>query len=1288
MSLFPSTLTGRILDDGETPPPVIELQGISAGQLATVLTAYTPQTEHTANTAAIGVNAAAIAALQGQVAALPAAPDLTPYALASDLAAAEGSILANASGLEAVNTSLTQGLAGKANQSALDALQVEVNGKSTPASLDLRLANHPTTAAMNSSIASANNATLATVAATYGLKSVVDQLALDVAARQTAADVDQRVATALLPMASTSDLTAAVALRTTPLDVDTKIANALLQYVQQTALDAALALRDGRLDAAEALLAALQAAGYQTSGDVTAALLGYVTQATYDAGQALQDSRLDAADAAILALQSAGPFATSGELSSLQVSLQSAIDGLLAEIATLGGATNLVNAPAWQGEITWDLLAGTNQIRNLHAVAPLSIQLANDNWTLSFSVDSYSTAQTDALLLPKASESWVTTQLGGYYTVLETNDAITAALTNHFTRAEATANLVAGIAECKDYTDTSLLDYSDTAHMTQAIADALVPYGTIVQRDAAIAAALAAYYTSTQTDDAITAGLATIDLSPYWTIPQVQAAITAALVPVTLSNGQSWNGGPTFNLLKGTNVLRNLSVAGALTATFQNLDDTILIESDSYARGETYTQLETAGAITAAIDALNLSQYRTEAQILALIAGELVPYWDQTEVSNFAAGELSNYQTSSQVSSAISSALSSYDNSSQVDNKIITALLDFYTRAETDQAIANAVTAGTDLSAYYTSAQTDQEIADAIAGLVGVYVRWTELQAPIINEINIALLDYDTSAQVDAKISGAGFLDQTAGDARYLVRAPGAESGQIFNLVQEQFTPRIVRNLLLEAPLVGDAILGNQSTLRIRSDSWSKAEADARFLRTNDLGPLDARYFVTTPGAEGGGIFNLAQTQFVPNIIRNLLCQTPLSCQPILGNGSTLQISCDCWSKGQSATRYPLIANFNSLGQRVTDLENSPGVDPSADLTVNSLTATSFVDTPQLQSSAGDLQIQNALVSIRKEDGALLASFADGGISLDRDVTVAAASTLNATTADFAQLLVGSTAASGAFNSSGSVTANLEVASNLRVEAPLVRCDPAASELTIQGGTNGVLVDDTLLVNGAIAPEASLPFLTLSGGSSGVQVLSPLLEQIAVGAPGETTGMVIRNASPTGAASLLLDSNNQNGVAELVVLSGGGVQINSFQQFISFNNTNGIANLAIEPNIGGSNDGEVIFGYGFVNLSDRVLKENIRTIPEEELQETFDAVDPRLYDRIGGGKEQIGFMAQDVQASGKLGATMCKTKNLDGRDLLALDYQKLSVVLWGVVKKLQKRVEKLEKKKSRKGDSD
>ena len=134
------------------------------------------------------------------------------------------------------------------------------------------------------------------------------------------------------------------------------------------------------------------------------------------------------------------------------------------------------------------------------------------------------------------------------------------------------------------------------------------------------------------------------------------------------------------------------------------------------------------------------------------------------------------------------------------------------------------------------------------------------------------------------------------------------------------------------------------------------------------------------PFPEGNGIFSMVQEQFTPRIIRSLLCRSPLSAQPILGNGSTLELECNCWSKAQSDGRYPLVATFNSLGStvtsidgrvstlesqvgaidgRVTALENSGGVAPTADLTVNSLTATSFVETPQLQSAAGDLQIQN-----------------------------------------------------------------------------------------------------------------------------------------------------------------------------------------------------------------------------------------------------------------------------------------------------------------------------------------
>ena len=1169
MSLFPSTLTGRILDDGVTEPPVIELQGISAGQLATVLTAYTPLETTTQNTADIGTNAAAIAALQGQVAALPAAPDLTPYALASDLAAAEGLIAANASGLTAVNTSLTLGLASKANQSALDALQVQVDGKSTPASVHLKLANHPTTAAMNSSIASTNNATLATVAATYALKSVVDQLAIDVAARQTAADVDQRVATALL---------------------------------------------------------------------------SYLTQTAFQAGQALQDARLDGHDTDILALQNAGPFATAGDLSNLQVTLQSAIDGILAEIATLGGATNLVNAPAWLGNVTWDLLAGTNQIRNLHATGPLSIQLANDDWTLSFGCDAYTTQQTD--------------------------DAIAAALTNYFTRAEVTATIVAAIDESKGYTDTQLTDYSTTAQMTQAITDALVPYGTAAQRDAAIVAALAAYYTSAQTDAAIVAAL-----GAYYTSAQTDAAIAAALA---LGNGQSWTGGPTFNLLRGSNVLRNLSVAGALTASFQNLDDTILIESDSYARSETYTQAETGAAITAAIDALDLSQFQNEAEVQALIAAALVPYWDQGEVSTYVAGELANYATSSSVTSAISSALSSYDDSSQVDSKIITALLDFYTQAEVDQQITNAL-GNVDLSNYYTQAETQSYVANE---LLAYYPR-TELDSQLTATFTQYWTSGRTQTEIDDAIAGAGFLTQAQADTRYFAVSA---NGSFESLVRTNVTPPMIKALLPRAPLAVNTILSD-TTLELTCDAYTKAEADGRYLSNNNFTPLDARYFVRNPSvAEGNGLFHLVQEQFTPHFIRSLLFRPPLTGGAILGNGSVIEIEADCWSKAQSDGRYPLVATFNSLGStvtsidgRVTALENSGGVAPTADLTVNSLTATSFVQTPLLQSAAADLQIRNATTTLRAEDGTLLASFAAGSIGLEQDITVRSDRTLNATTADFAQFFVGSTAATGAFTSSSSLTCTQQIESDLRVQAPLLRCDPAASVLTVTGGTQGVLVDDTLRVNGVIAPEASLPFLSLSGGSSGVQVLSPLLEQIAV-VPNSSVGIVARNAAATGDATLILDSNAQNGLVELKALAGGGVQMNTLFQFMSFNTTNGLANLAIEPNIGGSNNGELIFGYGFVNLSDKALKTNVRGLSEKELQETFDAVEPRMYDRIEGGKDQIGFIAQEVQAT-PLGERVCKTKNLDGRELMTLDYQKLNVVLWGVVKSLQKRVEKLEKKK-------
>ena len=147
---------------------------------------------------------------------------------------------------------------------------------------------------------------------------------------------------------------------------------------------------------------------------------------------------------------------------------------------------------------------------------------------------------------------------------------------------------------------------------------------------------------------------------------------------------------------------------------------------------------------------------------------------------------------------------------------------------------------------------------------------------------------------------------------------------------------------------------------------------------------------------------------------------------------------------------HPPLEHLRVFGILVDDAvaalgrSNAPGVAPTADLTVNSLTATSFVQTPLLQSAAADLQIRNATTTLRAEDGTLLASFAAGSIGLEQDITVRSDRTLNATTADFAQFFVGSTAATGAFTSSSSITATQQIESDLRVQAPLLHCDPAA----------------------------------------------------------------------------------------------------------------------------------------------------------------------------------------------------------------------------------------------------
>ena len=133
-----------------------------------------------------------------------------------------------------LRSSLTTGLSNKADQSAFNVLEGEVATKSTPDGVDLKRSNYSTTAAMN------GNATLATVAANYGLKTVVDQHSLDIAARIT------------------------------PLEVDTKVANALLGVVTAAALASELASRDASIS------------GLQASKADASALTTYALQSVVD----------------------------------------------------------------------------------------------------------------------------------------------------------------------------------------------------------------------------------------------------------------------------------------------------------------------------------------------------------------------------------------------------------------------------------------------------------------------------------------------------------------------------------------------------------------------------------------------------------------------------------------------------------------------------------------------------------------------------------------------------------------------------------------------------------------------------------------------------------------------------------------------------------------------------------------------------------------------------------------------------------------------------------------------
>ena len=112
-------------------------------------------------------------------------------------------------------------------------------------------------------------------------------------------------------------------------------------------------------------------------------------------------------------------------------------------------------------------------------------------------------------------------------------------------------------------------------------------------------------------------------------------------------------------------------------------------------------------------------------------------------------------------------------------------------------------------------------------------------------------------------------------------------------------------------------------------------------------------------------------------------------------------------------------------------------------------------------------------------------------------------------------------------------------------------------------------------------------------------------------------------------------------------------------------------------------DGDLTYNYGLNALSDARLKQNIREADLEELQAIFDGAAPKCYDRTDvPHKSRLGFVAQDFEGAGVTGTVW-----REGQELMTLDFSRLTAVLWGVCKRLQARVDALEKPKKAKAKS-
>ncbi len=360
--------------------------------------------------------------------------DLVPYATQSSLTDLGQTVSINASAaqlaqLAVVNlqTSVANSLSLKADQSALEAINLLLLSAVTRDLLDALLVPYSTTAQTNQAIAVNKGVIESTAAATYATQNQVTQLSVEVAAKTTQAELTQ----ALASYSNTSQTIAAIDTATSVLEVKLQSS---LDSLQTTSILHSTQL-DGKASTASVLQLASDLGSKTSNSELILALSPYATTTALTAVHAaltqMQSSipypgvtmaelvslllsyttstTTQSLNALVLQIQSdlsqkvsqanvnatLGAYVTTSVLQSVQAAFQASINAILANMGD--GGTSLSNGAEWLGNVVVDLIAGSI-VRNISVAGPLSLTEENGDNTLLLTADVFSKAESTAQL--------------------------------------------------------------------------------------------------------------------------------------------------------------------------------------------------------------------------------------------------------------------------------------------------------------------------------------------------------------------------------------------------------------------------------------------------------------------------------------------------------------------------------------------------------------------------------------------------------------------------------------------------------------------------------------------------------------------------------------------------------------------------------------------------------------------------------------------------------------------------------------------------------------------------